>query len=80
MYETRRKLHEQFTEHKSNLNTKKSGLFAKHFNEICTNMDFLTITPLEHVQRKIPDTFMGLLDRVDILALLKWEQYWIKKK
>ena len=42
-------------------------------------MDFLTITPLEHVQRKIPDTFMGLLDRVDILALLQREQYWIKK-
>ena len=42
-------------------------------------MDFLTITPLEHVQRKITDTYMGLLDRVDILAFLQREQYWIKK-
>ena len=62
-----------------NINTKKSGPVAKHFNEICPNKDFLTITPLEHVQRKIPDTFMGYLDRVDILALLQREQYWIKK-
>lgn len=77
--ETSRKLHERFTEHRSNINTKKSGPVAKHFNEICPNMDFLTITPLEHVQRKILDTFMGLLDRVDILALLQREQYWIKK-
>ena len=70
--------HELFTEHRSNINTRKSGPVAKHFNEICPNMDFLTITPLEQVQRKIPDTFMGLLDRVDILALLQREQYWIK--
>ena len=75
--ETSRKLHKRFTEHRSNINTKKSGPVAKHFNEICPNMDFLTITPLEHVQRK--NTFMGLLDRVDILALLQREQYWIKK-
>ena len=76
---TIRKLDEQFTEHRSNINTKKSGPVAKHFNEICLNMDFITITPLEHVQKKIPDTFMGILDRVDILAFLQREQYWIKR-
>ena len=65
--------------YRSNINTKKSGHVAKHFNEICSNMDILTITPLEHVQRKIPDTFIGLLDRVDILALLQRKQYWIKQ-
>ena len=75
--ETSRKLHERFTEHRSNINTKSP--VAKHFNEICPNMDFLTITPLKHVQRKIPEKFMGLQDRVDILALLQREQYWIKK-
>ena len=78
--ETSRKLLEQFTEHRSNINTKKSGPVAKHFNQICPNMNFLTITLLEHVQRKIPDTFMGLLDRVDVLALRQREQYWIKNK
>ena len=79
--ETSRKLHayERFTEHRSNINTKKSDPVAKHFNEICPGMNFLPITPLKHVQRKIPETFMGLLDRVDILALLQREQYWIKK-
>ena len=61
------------------INTKKSGPVAKHFNKIYPNMDFLTITPLKHVQRKITDTSMGLLDRVDILALLQREQYWIKQ-
>ena len=61
-----------------NINTKKSGPVAKHFNEICSNMDFLTITPLEHVQRKLPNTCMDLLNKVDILALLQREQYWIK--
>ena len=45
--ETSRKLHERFTEHTSNINAKKSGPVAKHFNEICPNMDFLTITPLD---------------------------------
>ena len=73
------KKHERFTGRRSNINTKNSGPVAKHFNEICPNMDFLTITPLEHVQRKIPDTFMGLQDRVDFIALLEREQYWIKK-
>ena len=77
--ETSRKLHDRFTENRSNINTKKSGPVAQQFNEICPNMDFLTITPLEHVQRKIPHTFMGLLDEVDILAILQREQYWIKK-
>ena len=67
---TSRKLHEQFTEHRSNINTKKSGPLAKHFNEICPNKHFLTITPLEHVQRKILETLMGLQDTVDFLALL----------
>ena len=77
--ETSRKLYERFTKHRSNINTKKSDPIAKHFNKICPNMDFLKITPLEHVQRTIPETFMGLLDRVDIFALLQREQYWIKK-
>ena len=75
--ETNRKLHERFTEHRANINTKKSGPVAKHFNEICPNMDFHTITPLELVQLKILDTFMGLLDRIDILAIL--QRKWIKK-
>ena len=34
---------------------------------------------MKSAQRKIPNTIMGLLDRVNILALLQREQYWIKK-
>ena len=67
------KLVENYMSELQNIN--KSGPFAKHFNEICPSIDFLTITPIEHVQMKIPDMFMGLLDTIDILALL---QTWIK--
>ena len=67
-------------EHRLNINTKKTCPVAKHFNEICPNMDFLTITPLGQVQRKIPDTSMALLDRVDHLALLQREKILDKKR
>ena len=35
------------------LKQKKSGPVAKHINEICPNLNFLTITLLENVPRKI---------------------------
>ena len=41
-------------------------------------LDILTITKLEHVPGKVPDTFMGHLDRDHIFALRQREQYWKK--
>ena len=70
--------HERFTEHRTNINTKKSGPVANHFHEICPNSSFVQLPHL-NLSKKIPDTFKGLLNRVDILALLQRKQYWIKK-
>lgn len=77
--ETSRKLHERLTDHRSDINTNKTTPVASHFNDICPSIDYLKIVPIEHVPRKITDTFMGLLDKIDLLTLLQREQFWIRK-
>ena len=69
--ETSRKIHERFIEHRSSINTEKLSPVAKYFNVICPSLDILTITILKNVQTKIPNTLIGLLDRVDMIALQK---------
>lgn len=77
--QTSRTLHDRLTEHRSNISTNKLTTIATHFNDVCPNIEFLSIVPLEHVPRTIHDTFMGLLALEDILILLRKEQSWMRK-
>jgi len=77
--ESQRTLHLRFTEHRSKTNTKKDCPVANHFNNVCPNLSYLQITPLEIVPRTVLDTFMGLIDMKDLRLLWRREQFWINK-
>ena len=72
-------LHKRLTQHRSDINTKKETQIATHFTEVCPNINYLKIIPLEHVPRQILDTFMDLLALEDLTSLLKREQIWMQK-
>jgi len=50
------------------------------YSQICSNVDFLKITPVEKVHRMVPAefTFMGLPDVSDRIQFHQREQFWIK--
>ncbi len=85
--QTRRKLHERFTEHRATIRNKKPCPVSDHFNKSCPNMDFIKITPLEHVELKQENTnsrtfedgrVVHLPNVKDHILFLKSEQKWIK--
>ena len=43
------KLHERFTEHRATFRKIQPCSVSDHFNNICPDVDYLKITPLEHV-------------------------------
>ena len=86
--QTSRKLHERFREHKKDIEHRRDKPVAEHFNHNCPSMDYLQITPLEHVPITQPETItmqdgsvrdLGMGSRRDNIALLNCEQKWIKK-
>ena len=77
--ETNCKIHRRLTDHRSDIIRVKDSQVATHFNQVCPGLDNLAIIPVEKVPRLITDTFMGLVDKVDLLSLLKREQHWIRK-
>ena len=50
--QTGRKLHQRFNEHRGTILNKKECPVSDHFNNNCPDMDYLQITPLEHVALK----------------------------
>ena len=74
--ETSRTLRERLTEHRATVRNNKDCPISHHFNTICTDINFLSIIPLEHVPKQIETTS---LENGDILELLHREQFWIKR-
>ena len=78
--ETFQKLKDRLNQHRSDIKCKKDTVIATHFSQICPNVDFLQITPVEKVPRMVPAeyTFMGLPDVSDRIQFHQREQFWIK--
>ena len=79
--ETCQKLKDRLNQHRSDINRQQQTTIASHFNNICMDIGFLQITPIEQMQRLIPEayTFMGMITPVDTIHFLQREQFWIKK-
>ena len=89
--QTGRKLQERFTEHRATIRNKTPCPVSDHFNNNCPDLDYLKITPLEHVPLDTerdprdldsPDILIRLRaveTFAEYLSLLKCEQKWIKK-
>ena len=73
--QTSRSLRKRFIEHRYNIKNKKDCPVADHFNNICKNINYLRLIPVEHVPKPIE----GPLRNEDTIELLKREQFWIKK-
>ena len=83
---------ERFTEHRATIRNRQPCPVSDHFNNICPDMDYLKITPLEHVPLETERDPRDL-DSSDIMkrlrywsetrseriSMLKCEQKWIKK-
>ena len=74
--ETSRTLRQRLTEHKSNIKNLKDVPISNHFNNVCKDINYLSIIPVETVE-KIADS--ESLEFEDIIELLLKEQNWIKK-
>ena len=56
-------------------------MVAKHFTQQCPNLEYLKVTPVEKIQRTIPEIYclFGQIDKADEIHLFQREQYWMKK-
>ena len=70
--QTSRELHERFTEHRATIRNRQPCPVSDHFNNICPDMDYLKITPLEHVPLETERDPRDL-DSSDIMKRLR---YW----
>ena len=56
-------------------------MIANHFTNQCPNVQFLKITPVEKIQRMIPESycFLRMMDKSDEIHYYQREQHWMKK-
>ncbi len=79
--QTSQKLKDRLNQHRSNIITDQTTTVAQHFTQQCPNINNLRIIPIESVRQQIPHSymFMGLDAKCDRLALLRREDFWIRK-
>ncbi len=79
--ETSQKLKDRINQHRSDIKRKQYTTVATNLAQHCPNIEHFSVTPLEKIDRMIPEsyTFLGKMDCADEIKLLQKEQLWIHR-